>query len=138
LSRCLLTLGENALLFGCCVGFKDVIVYLITNTKNQKRYVGITTGTLAQRWYEHYWLAANGKSQALCRSAECPLLAQCAWSRKASLIAPDNGRTLIEGYNDDVRLHRISRTIHAETQGWRVRRSVIVALPPQQRPYVSR
>jgi predicted GIY-YIG superfamily endonuclease len=42
-----------------------MIVYLITNAKNQKRYVGITTKALMQRWYEHCWLAASGGTQAL-------------------------------------------------------------------------
>src|SRR5262245_33433199 len=41
------------------------------------------------------------------------------WLRKVSLIAPANARALSEGYNDDVRLRRISRTIHAEAQARR-------------------
>jgi group I intron endonuclease len=45
-----------------------MIVYVITNTKNRKRYVGITTKSVAQRWYEHCWLAANGGEQALYRA----------------------------------------------------------------------
>jgi group I intron endonuclease len=40
-------------------------VYLVTNRVNGKRYVGITTKTLAQRWYEHCWLAEHGGTQAL-------------------------------------------------------------------------
>jgi hypothetical protein len=47
------------------LGIDRMIVYLITNTKNQKRYVGITTSKLAERWYERCWLVANGQSQAL-------------------------------------------------------------------------
>ena len=45
-----------------------MIVYLITNTKNGKRYVGITTNSMTQRWYEHCWLAAAGGTQALYRA----------------------------------------------------------------------
>jgi group I intron endonuclease len=45
-----------------------MIVYVITNVKNRKRYVGITTKGLAQRWYEHCWLATAGGKQALYRA----------------------------------------------------------------------
>jgi group I intron endonuclease len=45
-----------------------MIVYVITNIKNQKRYVGITTKGMAQRWCEHCWLATSGGKQALYRA----------------------------------------------------------------------
>ena len=45
-----------------------MIVYIITNTKNQKRYVGVTTKSIAQRWEQHCWLAESGGTQALYRA----------------------------------------------------------------------
>ena len=45
-----------------------MLVYLITNKVNGKRYVGITTTSVDLRWYQHCWLAANGGSQALYRA----------------------------------------------------------------------
>jgi group I intron endonuclease len=42
-----------------------MFVYLVTNSANGKRYVGITTASLEQRWYQHRWLAAKGATQAL-------------------------------------------------------------------------
>jgi group I intron endonuclease len=41
------------------------IVYLITNTANGKRYVGLTRYTLAKRWGEHKGCAAAGKKPTL-------------------------------------------------------------------------
>ena len=43
-------------------------VYLATNTKNGKRYVGLTTGPIATRWYMHCWLAASDADYALHRA----------------------------------------------------------------------
>lgn len=37
-----------------------MIVYLVTNTLNGKKYVGKTTRTLALRWSEHVYHALNG------------------------------------------------------------------------------
>lgn len=33
--------------------YKNMIVYLITNLENDKKYVGITTRNIKTRWYEH-------------------------------------------------------------------------------------
>lgn len=45
-----------------------MIVYIVTNIANGKRYVGITTGSLSKRWYEHCWQATSGANQALYRA----------------------------------------------------------------------
>lgn len=45
-----------------------MIVYLVTNRKNGKRYVGITTKGKDRRWYEHCWEAQNDSNQALHRA----------------------------------------------------------------------
>ena len=45
-----------------------MIVYLVGNTVNGKRYVGITTKTLEERWRQHCWLAENDGCQAVYRA----------------------------------------------------------------------
>ena len=39
------------------------IIYKITNTINNKCYIGITKRTLKRRWYEHRWSAKNNKKK---------------------------------------------------------------------------
>lgn len=45
-----------------------MIAYLITNTLNGHKYVGITSKTLARRWSNHKAAAANGGQHALHRA----------------------------------------------------------------------
>lgn len=41
------------------------VIYLVTNTENGKRYVGVTRYTVAKRWGEHRTGAATGRRGAL-------------------------------------------------------------------------
>lgn len=43
-------------------------IYKITNSFNNKVYIGQTRQTLLQRWYEHLWNARNGKDYYLYRA----------------------------------------------------------------------
>lgn len=45
-----------------------MLIYAITNTVNGKRYIGLTTLSLADRWSKHKWDAANGRKFAIHRA----------------------------------------------------------------------
>jgi group I intron endonuclease len=87
-------------------------VYLITNQKTSKRYVGCTTSTLKRRWQQHVATARNGSPYLLHKSLrkhgkevfrieilevipgthEDLLRAEVAWIRRLDCVAP-------KGYN---------------------------------------
>jgi len=43
---------------------RNFIIYVFTNTVNNKKYVGQTLGTLAKRWYKHCYDAIQGNRNA--------------------------------------------------------------------------
>lgn len=47
---------------------KSMIIYLITNLTNNKKYVGQTSETLSRRWTKHQYNARIGSQQAICRA----------------------------------------------------------------------
>jgi group I intron endonuclease len=49
----------------------EMLAYLITNTTNGRRYIGITVGRLQRRWAEHQRLARNGSPAAIHAAIRC-------------------------------------------------------------------
>ena len=73
-----------------------MLLYCIQNTRNLKRYIGITAQSLAARWSGHMWAAKSGSTSALHRAMRKYGVENFVIEEVASLIPGGDYQSLLD------------------------------------------